>query len=102
MAAAKTGGHRLTPELTAVRGRIAYWQKRIELERNPEKQDQLEMFAWAEIMRLVVASGVRVFPGHQQTFEKALWQAFEGARQWTASHRKKPAPRPARAAGGRR
>lgn len=43
--------------LRSLRGRCAYWEKRIELERAPQRRRELERQAWAEALHLVIQNG---------------------------------------------
>ena len=45
--------------LRSLRGRCAYWEKRIELEPRPQRRRELERQAAAEIVRLAIQYGNR-------------------------------------------
>ena len=45
--------------LRSMRGRCAYWEKRIELEPRPQRRRELERQAAAEIVRLAIQYGNR-------------------------------------------
>lgn len=69
-------------ELARLRGRIAYWEKRIELEKTERRKQQLEVFALAELARLVVREGMRVYGiAHNATFAEIVQQQFRIVRQ---------------------
>jgi hypothetical protein len=106
--------------LAQLRGRIAYWEKRIELEKTERRKQQLEVFAVAELARLIVREGMRAYGVvHSPTFaqvveqefriirqgqrvDMATSQMFEGSPPPTGSRRKKLKRPRARAAGARR
>lgn len=68
--------------LAQLRGRIAYWEKRIELEKTQHRKQQLEVFAVAELARLIVREGMRVYGvQHSKTFEQVVEQQFRIMRQ---------------------
>jgi len=45
--------------LRNVRGRCAYWEKRLALEPRPQRRRELERQAWTEIVRLAIQHGNR-------------------------------------------
>jgi hypothetical protein len=68
--------------LRNLRGRAAYWEKRIELEKGERKKQQLEIFAVAELARLIIREGMRVYGvGYSKVFEQVVEQQFAIARQ---------------------
>lgn len=68
--------------LAELRGRIAYWEKRIALEQTEKRKQQLAVFALAELARLVVREGLRVYGvTHCQVFKQVIEQQFTLARQ---------------------
>jgi len=91
-------------DLLHLRGRIAYWEKRISLARHEgaHKRMTLRKFAWAELARLVARGGVQVFQPNSDIFERAFSQACAVSRQMTGSPPKKSSGNPVRAVGVRR
>lgn len=67
--------------LRNLRGRAAYWEKRIELEQGVMRKRQLEVFAIAELARLVIREGMRVYGERSTVFEQVVEQQFALARQ---------------------
>lgn len=106
--------------LAELRGRIAYWEKRIALEQTEKRKQQLEVFALAELARLVVREGLRVYGvthcqvfkqvveqqfllvRQQQDVDTATSQVFAGSPPRTGSRRKKLKRPRARVVGARR
>ena len=83
--------------LKAVRGRCAYWEKRIALEPKLPRREELARMAWAEIVRLAIRHGTMAHGLIQQQFAALIQQQFAVALRQHASRPKKRARRPVRA-----
>lgn len=87
-------------DLNRLRGRVAFWEKRVSLTRDGLRAEQLKLLAWAELTRLVLRASMDVYGrNHSQTvYERVVSRVLQST---TGLTRPKSSRSPARAASGR-